>query len=94
MSERPKAPQPTVWGSVADFWEAVRTWEPCPNECGNCRVCAVEWAIGWSVAAESNPELVDRAVQRAADPNAAHRFGAWLSTPAVVGVVTDQTWED
>jgi hypothetical protein len=41
---------------VAEFWEVARTWEPC--ECGNCKLCGAEWAIAWSIAAESNPDLI------------------------------------
>ena len=45
------------------FWEATypEHRRGCGNDCGACWRCGVKWALGWSFAVLSNPQLATEA---------------------------------
>lgn len=53
---------PDGYSTVERFWEATwPTLAACPDECGDCKPCITHWAVNWTLAALSNPDLVAKA---------------------------------
>lgn len=52
-----------LYDDLERFWQARYPdhQSGCADDCGTCWRCGVKWAVAWSFAVLSNPQLADQA---------------------------------